>query len=73
MDLHEKIVESMNQIPKEVLERADRTLDKLAEMGKNMTGKDRLEQKRYNLYGSPNPDSKTKARVDKYMRDYYNC
>ena len=73
MDFHDKVLKSIQNIPSETLEEGNKALEKLAEMGRNMTGKDRLEQKRYTLYGSPNPDPETKARIDKYMEDYYDC
>lgn len=53
-------------------EKTKRTLEKLVEGGRNMTGADRLEQKRYTLYGSMNPDPETKERIDRYMKRYYN-
>ena len=55
-------------IPEEV----QQALDRLVEMGRNMTGADRLEQKRWTLYGSLNPDPETKERIDRYMKRYYN-
>ncbi len=73
MSVHENVIKRMQDIPSETLEEGNKALEKLADMGRNMTGKERLEQKRYTLYGSPNPDSETKERIDKYMKDYYDC
>ena len=36
-----------------------------------MTPEERHEQRRYFLYGSPNPDQETKARIDAYMLRTY--
>ena len=73
MTPHERNIERLKSIPEEDFREGNDAVKKLAEMGRNMTGKDRLEQKRYTLYGSLDPDSETKERVDKYMKDYYDC
>ena len=72
MDLHKRVLESARQVPQNVIEESNRILETLAEMGRNMTPEERLEQKRFTLYGSPNPDPETKNRIDKYMKEYYN-
>ena len=46
-------------------------LVRLAKAGANMTPEERHEQRRYFLYGSPNPDPDTKARIDAYMLRIY--
>ena len=46
-------------------------LARLAKAGANMTPEERHEQRRYFLYGSPNPDPETKARIDAYMLRTY--
>ena len=46
-------------------------LARLAKAGANMTPAERHEQRRYFLYGSPNPDPETKARIDAYMLNTY--
>lgn len=69
-DVFERVLESARNAPSNP--EAEKALEILAEKGRNMTGAERLEQKRYNLYGTPDPDPETKARIDKYMKDYYN-
>ena len=46
-------------------------LARLAQAGASMTPEERHEQRRYFLYGSPNPDPDTKARIDAYMLRIY--
>ncbi len=47
------------------------TLNRLVKAGRSMMATDRLEQKRYNLYGIPNPDEETRERFNRYMKR--NC
>ncbi len=70
MKILDEVMEKAMQappLPETVIE----ALNSLVEAGRNMTAADRLEQKRYNLYGTPNPDQETRERIDRYMKRNY--
>ena len=69
-DVLGKFLENARTVP--VDEKAEKALENLAKQGKHMTPAERIEQKRYNLYGTPNPDAETKERIDAYMKRHYN-
>ncbi len=69
-DILDRVLKSALEAPPPSPE-VEEALKKLAEAEENMTGKDRLEQKRYNLYGTANPDPETRERIDQYMERYY--
>ena len=67
-----RVLESACNAPDDIIRQSEEDLAILAERGRNMTPEDRLEQKRFTLYGTPTPDPETKERIDAYMKEYYN-